>query len=413
MKKHYYIEIVLLLLLSIAAATLAADHHFYEVVWKLTGLDKNHFDHTVTLVRMIGFGSIIFFSIANIWKHLHSERKIIKSLIASVHKIFFERINVKNPNGIYRITAHKYYKFSWIKTGIYLILYISSFILIGTPLVYQIDFLPKLLQWFVFFVLITLFLYFILWVFDDWWYQFLWRLRKLKSNRFLTVGKNYLLSHERFGFESGQPNTENTTIPFLVRGETSSRLFTGKVYESKDEFETSLNHHGINQVITKFNEKRRENSEEYIADNKTFSEYLNFSLKMNIDKLKQTRAFTQGLEEAEQNKIIKFMEETNTLAFDLFDINNHIHCEHFLGFKIYSNKDSIWGVVVIDVKHDSNQEFYELLGIELQSLMPQDNITLPMYRDSQTLNSRFNEEWLHIFLRSYSELFSRAILNKK
>src|ERR1044072_4856693 len=149
MKKHYYVEIALLLLLSVAAASLAADHHFYELVWEYTGLDKQHIDHAVALVRLFGFGSIIVLSVLNIWKHLHSERKMVESLLASIHKVFFKNVNLTDSHqySIHRITCHKHYPFSWLRTCIGYAAYVMAFVVLGRSLTHNISSVSSAWLW--------------------------------------------------------------------------------------------------------------------------------------------------------------------------------------------------------------------------------------------------------------------------
>ncbi len=394
MKKHYYTEVGLLILLSMAAATLAADQHFYELVWEYTGLDKNHIENSVAFIRIIGFGAIICLSISNIGKHLHSERRIVESLLASVHKVFFTNIDLTDSTSdtIYRITCHKYYSFSLFRTIVGSLIYILTIYFIGQSLSNKIESVSALWLWIITFFSVTLIFYIFLKVIDAWWYQFWLRIFKVrwkrnKWNRILRPGKNYCLSYVRYGYESGKLNRVNTTIPFLVNDSNRlSRLFTGKVYDSDNEIVISKDHNGINNLIRKFNEERKKDPDTYSADNDSFGTYLKSSVQVNISKLSELPSFKNSLTITEANRVTHFMESTYTLAYDLFDINNIRHCEHFLGFKIRGKGNSTWGVVVIDVLSNSDMNFYEYLGFQN------------------------DEEWLKIFLSSYSVLFSKAII---
>lgn len=395
MKRHYYIEVILLLLLSVAAATLAADHHFYELVWEYTGFDKQHIENSVALIRIVGFGAIIFLSVTNIWKHLHSERRMVESLLASIHKVFFQNVNLPNSSqySIHRITCHKYYSFSWFWTIVGCVVYISSIALIGGSVTHKILSVSRTWIWIFTFSFISLIFYLFLKVVDAWWYQFWRRIfkirwRKAKWNRFLKLRRDYCLSYVRYGYETGELNKANTTQSFLVdRNTRTSRLFTGKVYDSDEEFVISTNHNGINEIILKLNEERKKGVVTYQADNDTFRTLLKYPVSVNVEKLKSLPSFSTALTALEQDQLISFMNSTNTLVYDLFDINNIRHCEHFLGFKIRGvQKTNIpWGVVVIDVLANSNEDFYAYLGFEK------------------------DEKWLKLFLSSYSELFSQAI----
>ena len=133
MKRHYYIEVGLLLILSVAAATLAADHHLYDLMWEYFHFDKNNLENSITFIRLVAFGAIIVFSILNIWKHLHSEKKIVESLLASVHRVFFSNIQLTDStsDNIYRITCHKFYSFSWPRTVIGHILFFTAIYLVS------------------------------------------------------------------------------------------------------------------------------------------------------------------------------------------------------------------------------------------------------------------------------------------
>jgi len=389
MKRHYYFEVALLLLLSVAAATLAADYHLYDLIWEYFHLDKSQFDNSVAFIRLCAFGAIIILSILNIWKHLHSEKKIVASLLAAVHKVFFSNVNLtdSSTDTIYRITCHKFYPYSPGRTYIGHAFCVLAIYLTGNSLTSNINSVSLTWLW-----ILTLFFgfsfYFLfLYVIDSWWWQFWRRVFRRRWNRVLIPGRNYCLSYVRYGYEGGKLNILNTTIPFLVGHRSrASRLFTGKVYESNDEFEISKDHIGINSLIQKFNEERRKNPNRYNVDNASFRPLQKHPVSDSIEKLKELDSFKSSLSVEEQKKVLSFMENTNTLAYDLFDINKIRHCEHFLGFKIKGKNDSIWGVVVVDVLSNSDQSFYEYLGFET------------------------DEEWLKLFLASYSKLFSKAII---
>jgi hypothetical protein len=241
------------------------------------------------------------------------------------------------------------------------------------------------------FILSALIFYAILKAADAWWYQFWLRVRKIgwkrsKWNRLLIPRKSYCLSYVRYGYESGVQNRENTTIPFLVNQKSrSSRLFTGLVYDADEEIKISKDHNGINDLIKKLNQARQEDPNSYQAENESFRKYLSYPLKTNVEMLSRIPSFNNSLTDVERERLIWFMQDTNTLAYDLFDINHIRHCEHFLGFKI-QGKNSAWGVVVIDILANSTKNFYEYLGFEE------------------------DEGWLEIFLSSYSKLFSEAIM---
>jgi hypothetical protein len=184
----------------------------------------------------------------------------------------------------------------------------------------------------------------------------------------------------------GEPNRVNTTLPFTVdKPPRSSRLFTGKVYDSDEEAVISTNHNFINDLIRKFNDKRKADKMSYDAENDSFKTLLNHPVSVNIDKIRELQSFQTSLTAEEQRRITDFMKSTNTLAFDLFDINNIRHCEHFLGFKIRTKDMKLWGVVVIDVLANNSKTFFEYLQFEEDM------------------------KWLRLFLSSYSELFSQAI----
>jgi hypothetical protein len=395
MKKHYYIEVILLILLSVAAATLAADNHLYELVWEYTGLDKQQLENSVAVIRLIAFGAIILLSITNIWKNLHSERRMVESLLASVHKVFFKNVNLTDTSqySIHRITCHKYYPFSWTWTVVGYFIYVFTIFILGRSITHKVLSVSPMGLWVFTILFVTTAFYIFLKVTDAWWYQF-WsrvvkiRWRKRKWNRFLRPGRNYCLSYVRYGYEAGELNKVNTTIPFAVDKNTrTSRLFTGKVYDSDAESVISTNHNGINELIKKFNEERKKDQAKYNADNAAFRSYLTAPVSVSIDRLCELQSFKSSLTTSEQERVIKFMRDTNTLAYDLFDINNIGHCEHFLGFQIKGMKNSPpWGVVVIDVLANSAKNFYDYLEFEE------------------------DEKWLELFLSSYSELFSQALV---
>ena len=390
MKFHYYKEIILLIILSLAAATLAADHHFYDLVWDLFNIphsteeDKKAFENTVAVVRLIAFGSVIFLSIVNIWGHLHSEKRIIESLLASISKIYFKNVDVTTEDGnkIYRTTCYKFYEFNLASSLFLFFISIGLFLLLNIklPLYYSIP-------------ITILIITFYLFVIDSWWFQFFSRLLKFDSARNMKLGKNYLLSYVRYGHESGKLNKVNTTMPFLI-DETNNkyRLFVGDVFKSQDDIVQSLNHHGINSLIENVNNRIEKN------DIDAFKPFLNATLEKNISKLRELSAFSKTktatenqncLTVEEQNKIINFMEQTNTFAYDLFDINDRKHCEHFLAYKIkYEQNNKVWGIILVDILSNDNVDFYEYLKIDK------------------------NDDWLKLLMKSHSTMFSKAIINQ-
>jgi len=220
MKSHYYKEVVVLILLSLAAAALAADHNFYDLLWEVLGWDhdgeekKKIFEHTVAFIRFIAIGFVIILSIVNLWAYLHSEKKIVGSLLASIFKIYFDKIDVSksdaNKKNIYRTTCFKYYGFSTLRSIVYGILF-AAFCFFAIPTVVSRIQFNGVLTGIIAFIIILGIVTILLWVVDDWWFQFFKRLLRFKKGRNMIIGKNYLLSYARYGYESGSLKTGNTT----------------------------------------------------------------------------------------------------------------------------------------------------------------------------------------------------------
>jgi len=203
-----------------------------------------------------------------------------------------------------------------------------------------------------------MFLFFmLLYVFDDWWFQFFRRL--FVKDRRLTLGRSYLLSFERYGFEDGNLKKANTTIPIKIdpKGHIY-RLFVGLVFNSKKDYETSLNNHDINDLLHKLEARMIKDKQEK-GDMAGFRALVDEDIESNIDALERKDYFKNELSPEEQKLVINFMKETNTLAWDLFNINNILHSNHFIGFKIKNKIDKPWGVVIIDVLSQDRKNFLE------------------------------------------------------
>jgi len=73
----------------------------------------------------------------------------------------------------------------------------------------------------------------------------------------------------------------------------------------------------------------------------------------------------------------------------LFAINNGIHSNHFLGFKIIKNRQ-IWGVVTIDVLQPDANNFFSYIGVSSSARVT-------------------NNRWLETMLLSYSKMLSNFV----
>ncbi len=389
MKTHYYSEIGLLIALSIATTSLAIDSNFFAAL----GFE-NSCINDLSIFKIFAFLAVVVISAINIFKYLHSEKKLIHSLVISVHNVFFKKKDIADScNGkIYRVTCYKYYKF-WIDTFwfiLILIAHISVLIVVWLYLTNR-DFCNLKLIVSLSLILGASFSILLLYFIDNWWFHCLKRL--FIPDRRLTLGKNYLLSYARLQYENGKRSYKNTTIPVLIDEKNKIyRLFSGKVFKNKEnDYDSSLNNHNINSILKRI---KANMGGSFKKVNAGFKVIISDGIEKNINELKSETSFrNNNISDKQRDEVTKFMNETNTLAFDLFSINEIKHSNHFVGFKIFNGKDSKWGVVVVDALGDDEEDFFKYLEIDPEGPNTPEN----------------NQMWLNLVLQAFSEIFSRAI----
>ena len=200
-----------------------------------------------------------------------------------------------------------------------------------------------------------------------------------------------MLCHTRYGYKHGLQIYNTTSYPFKVDSTKGIyRLFTGEVYKDKNVVaKIALDNPNINEIVKKIPPPD-------IHLRATYISLLNESPQTNFDNLLTHSILPKApicLSEAEQGQLCAFMNKTNTLALDLFDINKGVHCNHFMGFKIFKNAgtsgDILWGIVTIDALETSGISFNTLIKV------------IAMVQA--------NPQWLEIMLKSFSKQLSNAI----
>lgn len=167
------------------------------------------------------------------------------------------------------------------------------------------------------------------------------------------------------------------------------RLFGGTIFNSDKDFESSINNHNINSLLTKLKNSMKFPKVEIDG----FHSLVNEKMEDNITALEDRSYFKDGLTADEKEQVKKFMQETSTLSWDLFSINNIRHSNHFVGFKIKNSSDEPWGVVVIDVLSNDQKDFFKYLKID------------PIGPNTDANN----QQWLDLVLKSFSDIFSKTI----
>lgn len=298
---------------------------------------------TQSTIRRLAFIITLFFGAFFIYleykKSVKTFDNVLDNTLESIFLTLFETTPKENPETIFRVNLYKFYENGTIK----------------------------------------------------WKYQRLiryWEFKKTRGrkDRRLQKGSNYLLCFKRYGYKYGNRISNLTTYPFKV-DRNVYRLFTGKVYENTTLTTIVEDNYDINAIVEKIPRPDGNLRQTYIA-------LLNESPQRNYNDL-----FTFTINPAncltptEQTRLEAFMKATNTLALDLFDINNGVHCNHFMGFKVIRRSsrsgDDVWGVVTIDALQPNGRSFYEFIGVDYAIVS--------------------NRQWLEKILKAYSKLLSDAI----
>ena len=169
------------------------------------------------------------------------------------------------------------------------------------------------------------------------------------------------------------------------------RLFAGKVFESEDSYAKAIDNNDINGIVEVIQQPDEADIASYIKliDKSPLENFAKLQTTKKLMKLDPTTNGLVDLEKTETNKLRDFMVETNTLAYDLFAINNGTHCNHFVGFKIIKN-GQIWGVITIDALQPNGSSFYNYIGV------------------AQGANTD-NDIWLKTILLSFSKILSNFV----
>lgn len=391
MRTHYYWEVGLLVALSCVAATLAADHHLYEVIFHIfhicnddSGTQiKQCVDTRITVIRLVAFGSTVILAATNIFQHLHSEKKLVHWLLVSLHNTFFSDVkdldNLSKEQSIYRVTCYKFYEFTWRPLVFCLIFDLILIVGLAVAFLYAEALLIKTTSLIMIFTGSLVISFFLLFIFDSWWFQYIKRI--FIKDRRLRLRKNYLMGYSRYGYESGQKNLKPTTLPFLVdRQNNVFRMFVGKVFKSEKRFEECCDNHEINTFLSQIDidQNKIDNLKSFVYE----------SSEKNYEELKTYSAFKE-LDSSKRHYIKSFMEKTHTTAWDLFNVNDRKHCNHFVGFKVM-DKGAIWGIVTIEILEET-----------LVNNAPKSFLDI--------LNKPKDEPWLEFNLTAFSEIFSKTI----
>lgn len=342
--------ILIVLIIGIAVPVVAQIFGLFmeadQTLYKIGGIEN---ETTQSKIRIIAFIiTILMTSVALLWliqDYLKARNNIIYEVfVKSIFQAFFETAPITEKDKIFRVNLYKFYK-------------------TGT------------ISW--------------RWEKFKRWLEY--RKTNRRKDRRLENNTDYLLCHTRYGRKHGLQISNTTTYPFKVKVDGPKpvyRLFTGEVYKDRNIItKIALDNPNINEIVKKIPAPDANLRNTYIS-------LLNESVTKNYDDLLTYSIDpTHCLNSTEQSQLKDFMEKTNTLALDLFDINEGVHCNHFMGFKIFKNTerlgDTLWGVVTIDALEPSGRSFYNLVGVT---------------RTVQT-----NPQWLEIMLKSFSKQLSNAI----
>ena len=174
---------------------------------------------------------------------------------------------------------------------------------------------------------------------------------------------DYLICKYRFGIENGTYINKKTSKSYRIYDDPKYvRGVTGKIYMNNKSVYSSIDNLNINSILKK------------IINNKTnLSTYDNSLKDKSIDEnIEHMKSFVNDfnkvstnckIEDNEIEELTKFMEETNTDFNDMFNINNGVHSNHFLGFKVYNKLHDTMGVFTIDAKEDDpNLNFTDIVA---------------------------------------------------
>ena len=451
-KTKFNTEVFLIVIIAIASILASWGRSLLPII-NITN------DTTITVMQIVCLFILFITSISVVYYHRYNEKEVIRAVLQSVHKIFYrETTDIKFESGrnpTCRCTYFKHYKFTKIESYLYLYFTSIPFFLLTISIIPQnwsiffcyclfsllllqiFWFTPKLRQlcngWifrflfmFCIFIIISilfliyfdnvykypffipLLIFCVLLVFtisyitDSWFYHYITRLIKNDGiGRNMKWNKDYLLSYVRFGYEGGKTKNRNTTLALEV-GDKTGRLFGGMLYNSNNWYMTSVNHQKINDLIKKIETKKNLSAPQnnfLKSQEKKIKALINKGIDENINFLNSN--FFLDEEKADVEKIKKFMKETNTPCWDLFNINKINHCEHFIGFKVDSKdktEQRSLGIILIDLILQNADDTFEQ--------------ALEQYKEyilRHTPSKNNNDFLLPIYLSAYSETLTNIL----
>lgn len=299
---------------------------------------------TVDIIKFFCLTAVVF---GLVYSYYTIRRKAIKKLIKSVSEVVFTKIN---PNGIYRITCFKY----------------------ADPI-------------------------------QCLWYRlrnfFIDKRKGYKVRRMDKLTKGYLVCYARYTRKRERIIVDNSSISFLVdqgnqgKSEPIVKGFAGKVYVSSGHYEKSLNVGIVNNTVQKLRSSR-DLFEAFSRDDMRYC-----STDSDLARFSSSEGVASKLSDEEVQQVKDFMSQTNTNLFELMTINNGVHANHFLGFKVYKssadldNKRPPWGVVMIDAIDD--EDFEIISAAKLQN----GNLPLPATASN-------NSNWINVLLSAFTKIFA-------
>lgn len=347
-------KVGLLIVLAFFASLMEADSSLYEIVC-IT--NKTH----QSWIRIISFLTVFISSIFFIRLLLSDHFQTFDNVVDVIFSTLFSKAFYTRPDSVFRVSIYKKYEFNRFSWRFQFLK--RRFLFFISPKLASFSHGKKLLT------KLTKEL------------DCSKAIKELKDRR-LENGCDYLLCYKRFGYRYGEKVDYVTTYPIKIDNDKQIfRLFVGKVFESEELYEIAINNHDINGIVALINQPDN-------SDKVGYLELINNTPSDNYQKLLDTGKLS-NLTEVQQDRLKNFMKNTNTLAHDLFAINNGIHSNHFLGFKVKKNGQT-WGVVTIDVLQPSANNFFSYIGVSRSA-------------------TATNQKWLEKMLLSYSNMLSNFV----
>ena len=195
---------------------------------------------------------------------------------------------------------------------------------------------------------------------------------------------------KRYGWENDRKEVKRTTLILrVVRDERRAEGFAGKVLLSTEVWAESVDNPIVNDIIADVPEG-------------SWPAPLEFEKAEDSLTRLEGAGFSATLDPGKWDCLRNFMLSTNTNLHLLLAINPRrtrqgragVHCNHFIGFKIYQgDNEKIWGVVTADAL--DKRPFREIIGVK-----------------SATRSKSHRKEllsWLGFLLRAFSKSFSGVV----